>query len=204
MPRKPQQSRSRATVDAIVEGALRCIATSGMAGLTTKQIADKGGVSVGSIYEYFDNKEAIVDALYQRFVDDVVKMIQRETPILLEQDVESLIQLLLRNFGDLLQQNNQAYFHLAEQLLHTNTERYIGPVQDILGRFVMTYLMRHPKYMAVPNLDVLSYIMINSGIFVVIRQIAGDSGAITLEQIGHGFGRLIKHYIENERGNEPA
>lgn len=199
MPRKPQQSRSRATVDAILEGALRCIGTSGMAGLTTKQIADKGGVSVGSIYEYFDNKEAIVDALYQRFVEDIVKLIQRDTPQLLLLDVEAMIQALLKNFGDLLQQNNQAYFHLAEQLLHTHTERYIGPVQDILGKFVMTYLMRHPKYLAIPNLDVMSYILINSGIFVVIRQIAGDSGAITLEQIGHGFGRLIKHYIDHEK-----
>ena len=70
--RKPQQSRSQRTVDAIVSAGFIEAARGGMEGVTTRRIADTAGVGVGSVYEYFENKEAIVTAMNQRMVDELV------------------------------------------------------------------------------------------------------------------------------------
>ncbi len=67
-PRKqPLQDRSAKTVEAIVEAAIRILRQGGWAHLTTTRVAEKAGVSVGSLYQYFPNREAIaVEIVRQR------------------------------------------------------------------------------------------------------------------------------------------
>ncbi|MGK4003229.1 TetR/AcrR family transcriptional regulator [Sorangium sp. So ce1036] len=69
-PRKlPVQRRSRQTVDAILRGAARVLVRRGWAGMTTNHVAVAAGVSIGSLYEYFPGKEALVLALAERHLD---------------------------------------------------------------------------------------------------------------------------------------
>ena len=66
-PRKSaRQARSAVTVDVIVEAAARILETVGPEGFTTNTIAERAGVSVGSLYQYFPNKDAITRALIRR------------------------------------------------------------------------------------------------------------------------------------------
>lgn len=66
-PRKtPQQARSRATCAAIVEAAARILETDGDDGLTTNRVAEVAGVSIGTLYQYFPDKLAIVMDLIRR------------------------------------------------------------------------------------------------------------------------------------------
>lgn len=65
-PRKaPRQSRSQATVEAILEAAARVLAEESLAGFNTNRVAERAGVSVGSLYQYFPNKAALVRALVE-------------------------------------------------------------------------------------------------------------------------------------------
>lgn len=64
--KKPSQERSRETVDVILEAAARVLAHHGYARATTNRIAQAAGVSVGSLYEYFPNKDAILVAIAER------------------------------------------------------------------------------------------------------------------------------------------
>jgi len=66
-PRKaPRQARARLTVDAILMAAAHILRTEGPERMTTNRIARKAGVSIGSLYQYFPNKEAIVAVLRDR------------------------------------------------------------------------------------------------------------------------------------------
>lgn len=66
-PRKqPSQERSRFTVDAILEAAADILVREGFARLTTNRIADRAGVNIASLYQYFPGKEAIVAELRRR------------------------------------------------------------------------------------------------------------------------------------------
>jgi AcrR family transcriptional regulator len=72
-PRKrPQQRRSRVTIDTIFEATIQVLLAHGLDKLTTIQIADRAGVSVGSLYQYFPNKRALLAAVVKRHVGEVV------------------------------------------------------------------------------------------------------------------------------------
>lgn len=62
----PRQARSAATVETILEAAARILETKGLGGFTTNAIAEKAGVSVGSLYQYFPTKEAVLTMLIRR------------------------------------------------------------------------------------------------------------------------------------------
>jgi AcrR family transcriptional regulator len=71
-PRKiPRQSRSRLTIDAIFEATIQVLLANGLEAITTAQIAGRAGVSVGSLYQYFPNKNALLAALVKRHVGGV-------------------------------------------------------------------------------------------------------------------------------------
>lgn len=66
-PRKiPRQGRSRATVDAILDACAEGLIGRGYDALTTNAISERAGVSIGTLYEYFPNREAIAAALAGR------------------------------------------------------------------------------------------------------------------------------------------
>jgi AcrR family transcriptional regulator len=67
--RRPKQERSRATVDAILEAASQILRADGLEACGTSAVAKRAGVSVGSLYQYFPNKEAIFEALIDRLMD---------------------------------------------------------------------------------------------------------------------------------------
>jgi AcrR family transcriptional regulator len=62
--RSPKQLRSRAIVDAIVQAGRELLASEGAPSLTTNRIAERAGVSIGSLYRYFPNKDAVLAAIY--------------------------------------------------------------------------------------------------------------------------------------------
>ena len=70
-PRKqPRQDRSRSTVDTILEATTRLLVRKGFDHLTTNAVAEAAGVSIGSLYQYFPNKEALVAALVERHMEE--------------------------------------------------------------------------------------------------------------------------------------
>jgi AcrR family transcriptional regulator len=74
--RTPTQARARATVDAILEAAAQVLVDRGFDGASTNRIAEVAGVSVGTLYQYFPNKDAVFVALIERHCDDQIELLQ--------------------------------------------------------------------------------------------------------------------------------
>ena len=64
--RNPKQARAKATVDAILEAAFQVLDSDGYAKFTTSRIAKRAGVSIGTLYQYFDDRDAILLEMSQR------------------------------------------------------------------------------------------------------------------------------------------
>jgi AcrR family transcriptional regulator len=72
--REPQQSRSRATYERILDAAETEIGELGLAGAGTRGIAARAGVSVGALYRFFPDKDAVADALARRYLADLMPL----------------------------------------------------------------------------------------------------------------------------------
>ena len=69
-PRKlPRQTRSRASFDAILDGCARVLERGGYESLTTNHVAEVAGVGIGTLYDFFPNRESIVVALAEQRLD---------------------------------------------------------------------------------------------------------------------------------------
>jgi AcrR family transcriptional regulator len=64
--KKPLQERAQATVDALLQATAHILVQGGFEALSTNKVAVKAGVSIGSLYQYFPSKEALVAALAER------------------------------------------------------------------------------------------------------------------------------------------
>lgn len=73
--KQPRQERARATVEALLEAAAQVFERHGYAAGTTNRIAERAGVSIGSLYQYFPSKDAILLALVERHVDEGVAVL---------------------------------------------------------------------------------------------------------------------------------
>lgn len=67
--KKPSQRRSRETFDAILDATARILVSRGWARTTTNHVAERAGVSIGTLYEWFPGKEALATALVERHLD---------------------------------------------------------------------------------------------------------------------------------------
>jgi AcrR family transcriptional regulator len=77
-PRKsPVQARSSASVDAILEATIQVLLSVGKERLTTTKVALRAGVSVGTLYQYFPNKSALLQAALRRHMEAVTRAIEQ-------------------------------------------------------------------------------------------------------------------------------
>ena len=77
-PRKsPVQARSAASVEAILEATIQVLLNVGKERLTTTRVALRAGVSVGTLYQYFPNKSALLQAALKRHLDEVAETVER-------------------------------------------------------------------------------------------------------------------------------
>ncbi|MFM7811943.1 MAG: TetR/AcrR family transcriptional regulator [Acinetobacter junii] len=196
--RKPRQNRSKVTVDTIIEAGFIAVAANGTSGTTTRHIADIAGVSVGSLYEYFKNKEEIYDAMAKSFVKEVLDMVKELTPIIVEMELEPLFQMIFYTFRDLLTRDNDRYLICLRYATELKYERYIGQIEMALMEVLMKYMMRHPRYLKVNNLSVTAYISINSSIFNVARHLILPNPQISFDEMVKGLSTMIISYIETE------
>lgn len=78
MRKKPAQARSATTVEAIVEAAAQILSADGEEAVTTGAVAARAGVSIGSLYQYFPNRDAVLAALIHRERQAIAAEIMRE------------------------------------------------------------------------------------------------------------------------------
>jgi AcrR family transcriptional regulator len=76
-PRKtPIQARSTVTVEAISEAAIQVLLTHGADRLTTTRVAERAGVSVGTLYQYYPNKRSLLFAVFEDHLDKVSRAVE--------------------------------------------------------------------------------------------------------------------------------
>jgi AcrR family transcriptional regulator len=100
-PRKtPVQARSTVTVEAISEATIQVLLSHGAERLTTTRVADRAGVSVGTLYQYFPNKQSLLYAVFEDHLEKVASAVEATCDQACHQALEGMIRQVVEAFVD--------------------------------------------------------------------------------------------------------
>src|SRR5215472_16283374 len=98
-PRKsPRQGRSIATVDAIFEATIQVLLSDGLIRLNTTRVARRAGVSVGTLYQYFPNKQALLFAVLERHLAMLADAVEKACDENLCATVETIAEAVVKAY----------------------------------------------------------------------------------------------------------
>jgi AcrR family transcriptional regulator len=147
-------------VDAVLEAAARVLTSQGYGAATTNHIARVAGVSIGTVYEYFSNREEIFDALIQREVDALVVAFGTVQP-----DPE---QPLLPQLSQLLRAGMRAMRHgpeLFRSLEHASEavfQAHLTRARSQVVGFIRQLLEEHRDELRVRDLDLAAFVAVTA------------------------------------------
>lgn len=144
--REPKQIRSRQLVARILETTHRIVVEEGIEALTTNRIADESGLSIGSIYQYFRNKDDIVDAMLERHIErverEIMQMVQKTRDLSEHEMARLVIGQFVRN---VVSQQNVFRSVLARTRSSRAGRRVTQPEALVLDRIrSMTHTLHLP------------------------------------------------------------
>ncbi|MBW2628511.1 MAG: TetR/AcrR family transcriptional regulator [Deltaproteobacteria bacterium] len=148
-PRKrPSQARSKATVEAILVAAAQVFQRHGYVGATTDRIAERAGVSVGSLYQYFPNKDAILVALTERHINAGFALVRELLAEALNEapPLERLLRQFVVAMIALHEQEPELHRVLFEEApLPPSVRRQLRKRENEFATEVCAFLRAHPE-----------------------------------------------------------
>ena len=162
--RIPRQARASETVALILEAAAQVLEAGGLAAFTTNAVAERAGVSIGTLYQYFADKKAILLALLQQEVESTLANLRRseatQTP---EDRVRQTVRAILNAFRGRLRVRKAVVQAILAQ----------GMGIEMMAP-VAAFIAHHPRTL-MPALT-------NEQVFVLSRALLGTIRAAVLEE----------------------
>lgn len=143
-PRKiPKQRRSKELVEALLDATARVLVEDGWDQASTNRIAEVAGVSVGSLYQYFPNRESLAMALARRHADEVFELLQNAVVELAFLPPEQAVRRFLRAMIDAHCVDPELHIALTHQVLALGLEGMDGP-RERARQLVVAWMSSHP------------------------------------------------------------
>ena len=170
MPRKPptqprktaRQQRSRATVDALVEATARILVREGFDKASTNRIAEVAGVSIGSLYQYFPCKEALVAAVIDRHRQRIAGAVRGELAGLMERPVHEAMRMLVAVAVKAHRIEPRLHRVLAEQIPRVGKLKDAETFSRENFALFKAYLEHHRDALRVDDLDLASFVCVTA------------------------------------------
>ncbi|NIA71758.1 TetR/AcrR family transcriptional regulator [Pelagibius litoralis] len=172
--RMPRQERSRAMVDVIVEATWKVLAEEGYAAASTNRIAERAGTSVGSLYQYFPNKDAIVAAVQRRHHADLGAVMATAFAEAAGQPLEKATRRLVRASLDAHLLDPDLHRTLSQRVPDSVNPETRGTLKNGIQAQIRSWLEGYRPALTVTDLDTAA--------FVVLHLVESVSHAAILDQ----------------------
>ncbi|WP_395704189.1 TetR/AcrR family transcriptional regulator [Aquabacterium sp.] len=196
LPRKaPRQARSQATVGAILDATARVLVERGYAATNTNLVAERAGVSVGSLYQYFPNKDALIRALHERHMQQMYEVIGRSLCVGAGLPMEQALTLAIEGLVE---------SHRIDAGLHRVLETQVTALQlaDAHERFeadlneqLCALLRKFQAELRVENLRLAAYVLMHAVHGLVHAVVHQRPGGVSLKQATREIVRLTRAYL---------
>jgi AcrR family transcriptional regulator len=149
-------------VDSVLEATARVLVKRGFDGLTTNLVAAAAGVSVGSLYQYFPNKEALVGALIENHVEAMTSLclgeLTRVARLPVAEAIRSVIEVMIRAHAA------QPELHrvLTEQVPRVGRMAKIAEIEAMVQRMVAGLLASRKAELAIEDPDIAAFVLVSA------------------------------------------
>ena len=170
MPRRPltsprkeaSQERSCATVDALLAATARVFVKEGYARASTNKVAETAGVSIGSLYQYFPSKKALVSAVIDRHMGEMIDLVRTSLVRVAQLPLEDAARELVRVMIDAHRIEPKLHRVLVEQIPRIGNLEQIESIDDEGIDLVRAYLETHRSKIDVADLDLAAFVAVTS------------------------------------------
>jgi AcrR family transcriptional regulator len=165
-PTKPRknasQERSRATVDALIEATARILVREGFEKASTNRIAEIAGVSVGSLYQYFPSKEALVAAVIDRHNQEIMQIVRAALAEVADLPIDKAVRRLVTVAIEAHRIDPKLHRVLAEQIPRTGQLADVEAFNREVQTLVRAYLESRRSEMRKIDLDVATFVCVSA------------------------------------------
>jgi AcrR family transcriptional regulator len=171
VPRKaPKQQRSKETVDVILAATARVLVKEGFDRASANRIAEAAGVSIGSLYQYFPSKEALVAALVERHIETMSAALEAEMAAVADAPLDAAIRRMVTLMMEAHAIDPELHRVLNEQVPRVGRLHRVHEVEERMQRLGRAYFERRRGELR-PGLE------LDTAAFVVVQ---------TIEALTHG------------------
>ena len=124
--KKPRQARSAATLDAIFEATIQVLLADGMRALTTTRVAERAGVSVGTMYQYFAHKQSLVYALNERYLEALADKVEATCRAQAGRPVGEMLAALIETYWRAKTERAEVTRALYRSVVEMDNEALVG------------------------------------------------------------------------------
>ena len=201
-PRKqPRQSRAQATVEAMLDAAAHILVEAGYEGFNTNKVAEQAGVSIGSLYQYFPNKAALLAALRHRHARQMQEMVSacmvEAIAAPLDQAVRTLVQGVMA-----AHRIHPALHQVLEQHVPRQTQQTSTTDWEIQLRLqLQAWLQAHQGELCIHDCQLSSLILVRMVDALVHSALISDPLGTPTDALEAEISVVVLRYL---RGSDPA
>jgi AcrR family transcriptional regulator len=202
--RNPRQARSLHKVELILEAAMQLLETGEIDTLTTNAVAAKAGVSIGTLYQYFGSKHALLDALVTRelgaMTDKIVSSMRRATPTSAGSQAGSQIREIVRAVTASYGGRNRVHRLLME---YSSTSAQGGRLAPFYAQLLE---ISAAGGLAIPGGDTRKLtsaeaFVLTYAVTGVLRMLAASADAPPLQEVEDALAQLVAGFMARRAEN---
>lgn len=195
MRKKPQQQRAKLIVDHILQAAQICIVEQGLMQITTPKIAEKAGVSVGSLYQYFENKEEIIQELLRRKSENLGLALKQMVVTQEQLSIQEIIPLSIQFGFDVMRAESGFFIEVLKHWHGYNNSEAAQILEKHFFEVGMYLFNRFYRHWDFETLKHKSFVIINSTLFTMMRYVSNNSFLISEQQLRDELSSMILAYL---------
>ena len=194
-PRKePRQKRSRATVDAIIEATARVLVEEGYDKASTNRIAAVAGVSVGSLYQYFPSKEALLWSLCERHSQFMLDQLRALEPVLLKQSIPDTVRAYVRTMVATHAVRPELHRVVMAQMIQLQPARILE-LEKLAIDLVRSLLARVADDILPTDLDTAAFVLVTAVESITHRAVLGAPERLNSSALEDEICALVLRYL---------
>lgn len=192
--KSPIQDRSKVTYESILQGAIQLL-NSGRKAFTTIQIAKVAGVSVGSLYQYFPNKQAITAKLIEYHVQVTLTEIQKIIDSIHSPHVEDYIEPIVGFMVNLYYDRRYVFYFMTKNIEDVHRMDAFLYVKGESARIMAKAYKERQLHPARPDVDAAMQLMVQSVIGVLEQIVLYELETFDKEAVKKQLCGLVRSYL---------